>query len=82
MDQWPGTPVPLGSWVPRELERSTGNCTSPWGDLGSLGPQCLLALGLRFYFKGSPHAVSQAGPPPRLRNTVIFTNMSATFMEC
>ena len=69
----PGFP---GNWRDRQ------EIALPRRDLGSLGAQCLLALGLRFYFKCSPHAVSQAGPPQRLRNTVIFTNMSATFMEC
>ena len=69
----PGFP---GNW------RAQQKIALPCRDLGFLGAWRLLALGLRLYFKGSPLAVSQAGPPPRLRNIVIFTNMSATSMEC
>ena len=53
MDQRPGTPVPLGSWVPQELERSTGNCTSPWGP-GFLGCTVSSCSGSEVLFQRQP----------------------------
>lgn len=73
----PGNPCTLGvleSLGDRKLH-------FPAGNRGSWGAGRLPALGLRLYFKGSPHAVSQAGPPPGLRNIVIFTNVSVSSME-